>query len=77
MIIKSNVKLQQTIHFSPKYFFHFMTSINLVPFFRYSYRNKELESVRNIRLTYKFGPNMKFKAKNLSKTNSVRYQREA
>jgi len=54
-----------------------MTYEKLSRSMRYSYRNKELESVRNIRLTYKFGPNMKFKAKNLSKTNSVRYQREA
>jgi len=54
-----------------------MTYEKLSRSMRYSYKNQELESVTNVRLTYKFGPAMKFKPKNLCKTNNEKYLREA
>jgi len=54
-----------------------MTYEKLSRSMRYSYKNQELVSVKNVRLTYKFGPAMKFKPKNLCKTNNEKYLREA
>jgi len=54
-----------------------MTYEKLSRSMRYSYKNQELVSVKNVRLTYKFGPAMKFRPKNLCKTNNEKYLREA